>query len=62
MNTLLSGALTQSESNQPLEEQANPLVVDPSQQQPQEEQQTSVPVVSPELPEENLLTTTTRSG
>ena len=62
VNTTLSGPPTQSELNQPIEEQANPRVLDPTQQQPQEEEPPSVPVVSPELPEETPLTTTTRSG
>ena len=62
MNTPVSGPPTQSELNQPIEEQANPRVIDPTQQQPQEEEPPSVPVVSPELPEDTPLTTTTRSG
>ena len=62
MNTPLSGPPTQSELNQPIEEQANPRVLDPTQQQQPEEQPPSVPVISPELPEETPLMTTTRSG
>ena len=62
VNLPLSGPLTQSELNLPIEEQANPRVLDPSQQHPQEEEPPSVPVISPELPEETPLTTTTRSG
>ena len=61
-NTPLSGPPTQSEINQPIEEQANPRVLDPPQQQPLEEQLPSVPVIPPELPEENRPTTMTRSG
>ena len=62
VNTLLSGPQTWPELNQPIEEQANPRVLDPTQQQPQEEELPSVPVVSPELPTETPLTTTARSG
>ena len=62
MTLPLSGLLPQSELNQPIEEQANPQVLDPPQQQPQEEQPPSVPVIYPELPEETPLTTTNRSG
>ena len=58
----LSGPPTQSELNQPIEEQANPRVLDPTQQQPQDEEPPPVLVVSPELPEGTPLTTTTRSG
>ena len=53
---------TLSETNNPIEEQANPRVLDPPQQEPQEELLPSVPVVPPELPEENKPTTTARSG
>ena len=53
---------TQSELNQPIEEQANPRVLDPPHQQPQEEELPVAPVVPPELPEETPLTMTTRSG
>ena len=53
---------TQLEINKTIEEQANPRVLNPPQQQPQEELLPSVPIVSPALPEENQLTTTTRSG
>ena len=45
-----------------IEEQANPRVLDPPQQQPHEELLPPVPVVPPALPEETQLTTTTRSG
>ena len=62
VNPLASGPPRLSELNQPIEEQANPRVLDPTQQQPQEEEPPSVPVVSPEPPEETPLTTTTRSG
>ena len=58
----LSGPQTESELNQHIEEQANPRVNDPTQQQAQEEEPPSVPIVSPELPEETPPTTTTRSG
>ena len=61
-NLPLSGPLTQSEHNQPIEDQANPRVLDQTQQQQQEEEPPSVPVVSPELPEETERMTTTRSG
>ena len=62
VNLPLSGPPTQLECNQPIEEQANPRVLDPTQQQPQEEDPPPVPVISPELPEETPLTNTTRSG
>ena len=62
VNLPLSGPPTQLERNQPIEEQANPRVLDPTQQQPQEEDPPPVPVISPELPEETPLTNTTRSG
>ena len=58
----LSGTSTQSELNQHIDGQANPRVHDPTLQQTQEEEPPSVPVVSPELPEENPPTTITRSG
>ena len=58
----LSKPPTQSELNQPIEEQANPRVLDPTQQQPQQEEPPVMPVVPPGLPEETTLTTTTRSG
>ena len=58
----LSGPLTQSEHNQHIEEQANPQVHDPTQQQAQEQEPPSVPVVSPELHEETPPMTRTRSG
>ena len=58
----LSGPPTQSERNQHIEEQANPRVLDPTQQQAQEQEPPSVPVVSPELHEETPPTTRTRSG
>ena len=58
----LSGPLTQSEHNQHIEEQGNPQVNDPTQQQAQEQEPPSVPVVSPELHEETPPTTRTRSG
>ena len=61
-NTPFSGLPTQSEINQPIEKQANPLVLDPPQQQPQEEQLPSLPVIPPQLPEENQPTTMTLSG
>ena len=59
MNTPFSGLPTQSELNQPIEEQANPRGLDPTQQQPQEEEPPSGPITSPELPEKTSLTTTT---
>ena len=52
----------ESNINDTLEEQAKPRVLDPPQQQPLEEPLPSVPVVPPELPEENHPTTMTRSG
>ena len=58
----MSIALTQSDINETIEEQANPWVLNPPQQQPQEELLPLVPVIPPALPEENQLTTTTRSG
>ena len=58
----LSGPPTQSEHNQHIEEQANPRVLDPTQQQAQEQEPPSVPVISPELHEETPPTTRTRSG
>ena len=58
----LSGPPTQSEHNQHIEEQANPTVLDPTQQQAQEQEPPSVPVVSPELHEETPPTNRTRSG
>ena len=42
-----------SETNHPIEEQADPRVHDPSQQEPQEALLPPVPVIPPELPEEN---------
>ena len=61
-NAQTSIPLTQSEINETIEEQGNPRVLDPPQQQPQEELLALVPIVPPVLPEENQPTTTTRSG
>ena len=60
--TPLSEPPTHSELNQPIEEQANPRVLDPTQQEQQEEEPPLMPVVPPEPPEETPLTKTTRSG
>ena len=57
----LSEPQTQSEHRQHIEEQANPRVLDPTQQQTQVQEPPSVPVVSPELPE-GTPPTSTRSG
>ena len=57
-----STPLTQSETNEAIEEQANPRVLNQPQQQPLEELLPPVPIVPPALPEENQPTTTTRSG
>ena len=62
MNAPMARPLTQSNSNNTLEEQANPEVLDPPQQQPLEELLPWVPIVPPELPEDNQPTTMTRSG
>ena len=61
-NTQQSRIPTLSETNHPIEEEVNPRVLNPPQQQPQEELLPLVPVIPPELPEENQPTTTTRSG
>ena len=53
---------TQSEINEMIEEQANPRIFDPPQQELQEELLPSVPDIPPALPEENQPTTMTRSG
>ena len=60
--TQISSPLTQSEINKMIEEQTNPWVLDPPQQQPQEELLPLVPVIPPALPEENQPTMTTQSG
>ena len=57
-----STPLTQLNTNEGIEEQANPRVHDQPQQQPLEELLPLVPVVPPALPEDNQPTTTMRSG
>ena len=61
-NTQTSIPPTQLEINETIEEQANPRVFDPPQQQPQEQLLPLLPVVPPVLQEENQPTTTRRSG
>ena len=57
-----STPLSQLDTNEAIEEQANPRVLNQPQQPPLEELLPLVPVIPPALPEENQLTTTTRSG
>ena len=57
-----STPLNQLDTNEAIEEQSNPQVLNHPQQQPLEELLPLVPVLPPALPEENQPTATTRSG